>query len=246
MSKFSQLSSFGYNTSLKFECRDGKVHVDFTADLGYAPQYFPQYVHDIQQSNFNYSTPRPNRRHRKPRKGRNKKGLSTADINSDESCQNSVVSTDSIPEQELASIPLEPSDENLDEHITYHNVDAKCENSSDVAPNPPCNASACDNSNACVKFGTDEHNDLISNFFSSPSFGPLAPPLTSVETADGQQCRFCDEDFSCWENFATHVRKFSFICNNCLDYFPYKPWFLVSELSRVDAGIGDYFYLNQP
>ena len=244
MSKFSQLSSFGFNSSIKFECRDGRVHVDFKADLGYAPQYFQQNVHDIHQFNQSYTSAEPKRRPRKHRKYSNKKVLSTAtaDTSVEGSNQNSDESTESIHDKDFESetLELEPPVENLESLVDANSVSAF-----EIATDLPCNDSTTMNSNQCVKYGIDDYADPIATFFSSPTFGPLAPPPTSIKT-DDQQCRFCDADFSCWEDFAKQVNKSSFICNNCLDYYPYKSWFLISELSRVDVGSGDYFYLNQP
>ena len=99
MTKFSQLSSLGYNANIKFECREGKIHVEFTADLG----YFPQNCQDIYRSNLNYATSSPKRRHRKHHKRRNKV-LATAYANSEEECgQNSEESSQDQDSNDIIS-----------------------------------------------------------------------------------------------------------------------------------------------
>ena len=240
MTKFSQLSSLGYNANINFECREGKIHVEFTADLG----YFPQNCQDIYRSNLNYATCRPNRRHRKHRKRRHKV-LATAYANSEEECgQNS---GESSQDQDSIDIISQESAENELVPPSNRSVDVNSEGESSFENDAVCQlygARAIDDSMDYVNSENNDETDPNKAFFSAPSLKTLAPP-PPFNPADGQLCRFCDEEFSCWDDFAKHVKEFSFICNNCLDYFPYQPWFLISKLSRVDAGIDDYFYLNQ-
>ena len=42
-----------------------------------------------------------------------------------------------------------------------------------------------------------------------------------------------------------HVKQFRYICNNCVSYFPEKPWYLASELVSIDVGKGDLISLKR-
>ena len=49
-----------------------------------------------------------------------------------------------------------------------------------------------------------------------------------------------------WNEFLEYMKVCNFMCNNCLDYFPEKPWFSSSYLVMVDVGCGDLLYINVP
>ena len=49
-------------------------------------------------------------------------------------------------------------------------------------------------------------------------------------------CNFCDEDFDNVDEYAVHMKKHGFMCNNCLDYFSEKPWFSHANLAFIRTG----------
>ena len=55
---------------------------------------------------------------------------------------------------------------------------------------------------------------------------------------DEIQCRFCNEKFSCWNNFLNHMKRSNFMCNNCIDYFIEMPWFAGHDLVFIDSDAG--------
>ena len=69
--------------------------------------------------------------------------------------------------------------------------------------------------------------------------------MTNSEVQDCS-CNYCDKEFTNWDEFLKHMKYFKYMCNNCLDYFPEKPWFRTQELVMIDVGKGDHLYLNIP
>ena len=57
-------------------------------------------------------------------------------------------------------------------------------------------------------------------------------------------CRSCDIEFSDWTDYLKHMKKFSFMSSNCLDYFEEKPWFAISDLIFLDVDGGVEIYLK--
>ena len=57
-------------------------------------------------------------------------------------------------------------------------------------------------------------------------------------------CRSCDVEFSDWTDYSKHMKRFSFMCSNCLDYFADKPWFAISNLIFLDVDGGVEIYLK--
>ena len=151
---------------------EGKIHVEFTADLG----YFPQNCQDIYRSNLNYATSSPKRRHRKHHKRRNKV-LSTAYANSEEECgQNSEESSQDQDSNDIIS--QESADDKL---VPPHNqnVGVNSESESSFENDAVCQlngARANDDSMEYVNYGNYDQTDPIKAFFSAPSSKTLAPP----------------------------------------------------------------------
>ena len=83
---------------------------------------------------------------------------------------------------------------------------------------------------------------------SEVSWSHAIQPMTfsSSSQSEVQECKYCDEEFSTWKDFVEFMKRFSYMCNNCLDYFPDKPWFLTKEVVMIDVGKGDNIYLNVP
>ena len=55
-------------------------------------------------------------------------------------------------------------------------------------------------------------------------------------------CRSCDLEFQSWNDYSQHMKTFSFMCSNCLDYFTEKPWFSISDLIFIDVDGGVHIY----
>ena len=49
-------------------------------------------------------------------------------------------------------------------------------------------------------------------------------------------CNFCNEEFENNADFIEYMKKFGFLCNNCLDYFSDKTWFCSSDLTWIGSG----------
>ena len=57
-------------------------------------------------------------------------------------------------------------------------------------------------------------------------------------------CRSCDVEFPYWIEYLKHMKKFSFMCSNCLDYFAEQPWFSITDLIFIDVDGGVQIYLK--
>ena len=55
-------------------------------------------------------------------------------------------------------------------------------------------------------------------------------------------CRSCDIEFPNWNDYLKHMKRFSFMCSNCLDYFTEKRWFSISDLIFIDDDGGVHIY----
>lgn len=62
--------------------------------------------------------------------------------------------------------------------------------------------------------------------------------FSSQFSAADEVCTFCEVEFLRWNEFSNHVRRFSFMCANCLDFFNEKPWFSRSDLICIDTDEG--------
>ena len=49
------------------------------------------------------------------------------------------------------------------------------------------------------------------------------------EVSPGQLCGFCDQEYSVIDDFSKQLKRFGYICNNCLDNFSDMPWFTIAE-----------------
>ena len=45
----------------------------------------------------------------------------------------------------------------------------------------------------------------------------------------GKLCKFCETEFKTLSDFLSHMRRFGFVCNNCLDYYSDSPWYPEAE-----------------
>ena len=66
--------------------------------------------------------------------------------------------------------------------------------------------------------------------------------LTCVPSSVDEECSFCKVDLSSWTEFNQHLRRCSFMCANCLDYFAEKPNFQRSNLLCIDTKEGVQLY----
>ena len=66
--------------------------------------------------------------------------------------------------------------------------------------------------------------------------------FTYVSSSVDDQCSFCKVEIASWTEFNHHLRKCSFMCANCLDYFAEKPNFPRSNLLCIDTKEGVQLY----
>ena len=66
--------------------------------------------------------------------------------------------------------------------------------------------------------------------------------VTCLSSSVDEQCSFCKVQISSWTEFNQHLRKCSFMCANCLDYFAEKPNFPRSNLVCIDTEDGVQLY----
>ena len=54
----------------------------------------------------------------------------------------------------------------------------------------------------------------------------------------GQLCGFCDQEYSVLDEFSDQLKRFGYICNNCLDHFSDMPWFTTAEAGLTYIRVG--------
>ena len=62
------------------------------------------------------------------------------------------------------------------------------------------------------------------------SFGQQ-PSVHDENVLHQKLCRFCETEFAMLNDFKTHLRKFGFICYNCLDFYSDMAWYPEAEAS---------------
>merc|ERR1712142_1053901 len=58
--------------------------------------------------------------------------------------------------------------------------------------------------------------------------------MASTTTSSEDQCAYCNEILYNWDEFLQRLKRYPFMCNDCLDFFDAKPWFSLSELSVIE------------
>ena len=58
--------------------------------------------------------------------------------------------------------------------------------------------------------------------------------MASTTTSSEDQCAYCNEILYNWDEFLQRLKRYPFMCNDCLDFFDAKPWFTLSELSVIE------------
>ena len=69
------------------------------------------------------------------------------------------------------------------------------------------------------------------------------PEITPCHAIDGE-CRFCNEEFTAWEDFFKVVKIVKYICVNCLGFLAGKSWFPISDAVMVDVDGGILVLVN--
>ena len=66
----------------------------------------------------------------------------------------------------------------------------------------------------------------------------LRRPVHFDGVSPGQLCSFCDQEYTNIDDFLNQMKRFGYICTNCLDHFSDMPWFLMAEryLTYVKVG----------
>ena len=232
ISKFALLSSCGYETNLNFTTVNGIVKVNFQASLG--------------SLNTSIRNDKPSKIRRRQRRRENRvNSRNTTLTENGSSCNETSVLVQAVTNGVDIHSNLTSSRSSIHQEVTY-----PCEGSDSSTDH--CQTDAAVQAVITVQ---DSACETDSELYAS-QVQPFQYPLynnrniqpTSFPSAqsDAPHCSYCEKEFANWKDFLEHVKNFSYMCNNCLDYFPDKPWFLTSELVMIDVGKGDRLYPNVP
>ena len=72
-----------------------------------------------------------------------------------------------------------------------------------------------------------DSSDLHLDASSSSSIPSLdqQPSVHNENVLNHKLCRFCETEFALLNDFKTHLRKYGFICYNCLDFYSDMTWY---------------------
>ena len=180
-------------------------------------------------------------KHTKPSKLRRRQRRRENQINS----RNASFTDTGASDTNIDSVVDQPEDDDNHLDVSYQQVSEMCEvavttsNSSQIHAAVQTliemQASACQ---------TDDIQ-LESPIYSRDQEANTTVQFTSIPPCV-EHCGYCDKEFANWNGFLEYMKVCNSMCNNCLDYFPEKPWFSSSYLVMVDVGCGDLLYINVP
>ena len=240
--KFAFLSFYGFVADLHFTTVNGQVKVNLQASLG-----------DLNASTMNSKpqSTKPSkirRRLRRQEKRINSKNTSFAET--DNSCSNAALVLDQL----TTNAELSSTTTGLATTSSKEEFPTKDEISSSPVP-IHCECYAAVLAVVTVQDSASQTSPDV-NATELPLNHLLYPHIRQVQPVQSvpfpstnfgaQQCSYCDREFASWNDFLEHVKTFRYMCNNCSDYFPEKPWFRTSDLVMIDVGSGDQLYLNVP
>ena len=230
ISKFAFLSSYGFVADLHFTMVNGQVKVNLQASLG-----------DLNASTMNSKpqSTKPSkirRRLRRQEKRINSKNTSFAET--DNSCSNAALVLDQL----TTNAELSSTTTGLDTTSTKQEIPTKDETTSSTTNHCECHAAV--QAAVTVQDSASQMNpdinatELPLNHLPYPHIRQVQPVpsvLFPSTNFGAQQCSYCDREFASWNDFLEHVKTFRYMCNNCLDYFPEKPWFRTPDLVMIGS-----------
>ena len=225
--KFAFLSSCGYAADLRFTSSNGNVKVYFEASLGCL--------------NPLARTSKPSRIRRRQRRREKRTNTCNTAFNDSETG-----STETSLSSETGQLVNDDLNSNF--VVSHQQITETSERTSHVSDN--CLVDATIQAEIVVQdVACQTEQELQSNHSLNSiavNTAQPSPPYFKFAPVDANQCTYCDKEFGNWNDFLEYVKRFSFMCNGCLDYFPEKPWFSTLELVMIDVGSGDQLYPNVP
>ena len=139
----------------------------------------------------------------------------------DDTTDEQLAAPDQPPQKPINSMYTTSSTQTIGNVLTFNKP--KTQAVINIDENNPSSYTS-DDSSFCFTTALDHHQ---------------ASPNMAVPLKENEVCRFCDEEFSSWDEFLTHLKLAGYyLCNNCLDYFSDKPWSSILELGWISAGVG--------
>ena len=229
--KFVYLSSCGYATDLHFSAVNGTVKVNFQASLGSLPQPLPRNV-------------KPSRLRRRQRRRENRNNSSNMSTTDAETTHIDTSNTLVQPESRQDNLGLDATGQvSALCNDAFSPVTNRCQIDAAVQTINDVQDSSCETDTQLSI--SDVTSSQMDPFLYSHGAHTVNPNFLST-SADTQQCSYCVKGFTNWNDFLEHMKLYNYMCNNCLDYVPEKPWFSTSKLVMLDVGSGDLLYLNVP
>ena len=207
--KFLYLTSCGYDADLNFTTTKGIVEVNFKSNLGC----------------FN-SLPR----HTKPSKLRRRQRRRENRINS----RNASFTDTGASDTNIASVVVQPEDDDDHLDVLHQQVSEMCEVAVTTSNSSQIHAAVQTLIEMQASACQTDHIQLESPIYSQDQKATTTVQFTSFPPCV-EQCGYCDKEFANWNEFLEYMKVYNLMCNNCLDYFPEKPWFSSSHLVMVDV-----------
>ena len=235
ISKFTTLTSYGHTADLRFTSLNGNINVDFKASLGI--------VNPFQES---YEHVKPSRVQRRQRRKENRdklcKSTSTETSNSDftsDQIRPVVFDDQNLLPETILPIQQDAEDVNDIAVDTSNFCDAAVQTDIVAIQDSLCQTDLNLLETCISQTKTDDGLELDLNLYYDEEGIPRNPSLAaslmaSTTTSSEDQCAYCNEILYNWDEFLQRLKRYPFMCNDCLDFFDAKPWFTLSELSVIE------------